>query len=73
MGATMTVCRCAFISFGDTTTQGRVVLTSLSIASDTLHMSPADSFGASVVNGVTGLVFALLGGALSTGSAANPC
>ena len=34
-------------------------------ASQTLHMSQTDSFGASVANGVCGVLFALLGGALS--------
>jgi MFS transporter, MHS family, citrate/tricarballylate:H+ symporter len=34
-------------------------------ASETLHMSTAASFGAAVANGLPGVVFALLGGALS--------
>ena len=34
-------------------------------ASETLHMGPAASFSASVANGLCGVVFALLGGALS--------
>ena len=34
-------------------------------AFETLHMTQADSFGASVANGVSGIVFALLGGWLS--------
>ena len=47
------------------TTSTYVLLYMTTYASETLHMSARDSFGASVANGVTGLVFALLGGALS--------
>jgi len=47
------------------TTSTYVLLYMTTYASQTLHMSPAASFGASVSNGVTGLIFALLGGALS--------
>ena len=47
------------------TTSTYVLLYMTTFASQTLHMSPTDSFGASVANGACGLVFALLGGALS--------
>jgi MFS family permease len=47
------------------TTSTYVLLYMTTYASETLHMSAADSFGASVANGLTGVVFALLGGALS--------
>ncbi len=47
------------------TTSTYVLLYMTTFASETLHMSQADSFGASVANGVSGVVFALLGGALS--------
>ena len=47
------------------TTSTYVLLYMTTYASETLHMTPADSFGASVANGFTGVVFALLGGALS--------
>ncbi len=47
------------------TTSTYVLLYMTTFASETLHMTQADSFGASVANGLTGVVFALLGGALS--------
>ena len=47
------------------TTSTYVLLYMTTYAAQTLHMSPADSFGASVSNGACGLVFALLGGWLS--------
>ena len=47
------------------TTSTYVLLYMTTFASETLHMSQADSFGASVANGVGGVIFALLGGALS--------
>ncbi len=47
------------------TTSTYVLLYMTTYASETLHMTPSDSFGASVANGFTGVVFALLGGALS--------
>ena len=47
------------------TTSTYVLLYMTTFASETLHMTQADSFGASVANGVSGLVFALVGGALS--------
>jgi MFS family permease len=47
------------------TTSTYVLLYMTTYASETLHMTPGDSFGASVANGVCGVVFALLGGALS--------
>jgi len=47
------------------TTSTYVLLYMTTYASQTLHMSAADSFGASVANGACGLVFALAGGALS--------
>jgi MHS family citrate/tricarballylate:H+ symporter-like MFS transporter len=47
------------------TTSTYVLLYMTTFASETLHMSPGDSFGASVANGIGGVVFALLGGALS--------
>ena len=47
------------------TTSTYVLLYMTTFASETLHMSSADSFGASVANGVGGVIFALLGGALS--------
>ena len=47
------------------TTSTYVLLYMTTFASETLHMTPSDAFGASVANGVTGVVFALLGGALS--------
>ena len=47
------------------TTSTYLLLYMTTFASQTLHMSQAASFGASVANGGTGLVFALLGGALS--------
>jgi MFS family permease len=47
------------------TTSTYVLLYMTTYASETLHMSAADSFGASVANGVGGVIFALLGGALS--------
>jgi MFS transporter, MHS family, citrate/tricarballylate:H+ symporter len=47
------------------TTSTYVLLYMTTYASETLHMTPGDSFGASVANGICGLVFALLGGALS--------
>ena len=47
------------------TTSTYVLLYMTTYASQTLHMSSADSFGASVANGACGLVFALAGGALS--------
>jgi MFS family permease len=47
------------------TTSTYVLLYMTTYASETLHMTQADSFGASVANGVSGVVFALLGGALS--------
>ena len=42
-----------------------VLLYMTTYASQTLHMSTADSFGASVANGASGVVFALFGGWLS--------
>ena len=47
------------------TTSTYVLLYMTTYASQTLHMSQADAFDASVANGVCGVVFALLGGALS--------
>ncbi len=47
------------------TTSTYVLLYMTTYASQTLHMSESDSFSASVANGVCGVVFALLGGALS--------
>jgi len=47
------------------TTSTYVLLYMTTYASQTLHMTAADSFGASVSNGACGLVFALLGGVLS--------
>src|SRR5262245_27300375 len=47
------------------TTSTYVLLYMTTYASQTLHMTQADSFGASVSNGITGVVFALLGGVLS--------
>lgn len=47
------------------TTSTYVLLYMTTFASETLHMSPGDSFGASIANGVGGVIFALLGGALS--------
>jgi MFS family permease len=47
------------------TTSTYVLLYMTTYASQTLHMSPAASFGAAVANGASGLTFALLGGALS--------
>ncbi len=47
------------------TTSTYVLLYMTTYASETLHMTPGDSFGASVANGVGGVVFALLGGVLS--------
>ena len=47
------------------TTSTYVLLYMTTYASETLHMTASDSFGASVANGFTGVVFALLGGALS--------
>ena len=47
------------------TTSTYVLLYMTTYASQTLHMSQTDSFGASVANGVCGVLFALLGGALS--------
>ena len=47
------------------TTSTYVLLYMTTFASETLHMTQADSFGASVANGVCGVTFALLGGALS--------
>ncbi len=47
------------------TTSTYVLLYMTTYASQTLHMTQADSFGASVSNGVSSVAFALLGGALS--------
>lgn len=47
------------------TTSTYVLLYMTTYASQTLHMTPMHSFGASVSNGACGLVFALLGGWLS--------
>lgn len=47
------------------TTSTYVLLYMTTFASETLHMSTAASFGAAVANGLPGVVFALLGGALS--------
>ena len=47
------------------TTSTYVLLYMTTYASQTLHMSASDSFGASVSNGACGIVFALLGGVLS--------
>ncbi|HEY6598914.1 MAG TPA: MFS transporter [Pseudomonadales bacterium] len=47
------------------TTSTYVLLYMTTFASETLHMTQADSFGASVANGISGVLFALLGGALS--------
>lgn len=47
------------------TTSTYVLLYMTTYASETLHMTHADSFSASVANGVSGVIFALLGGALS--------
>ena len=47
------------------TTSTYVLLYMTTFASETLHMSPGSSFGASIANGVSGVVFTLLGGALS--------
>jgi MFS transporter, MHS family, citrate/tricarballylate:H+ symporter len=47
------------------TTSTYVLLYMTTFASQTLHMGPAASFGASVANGLCGVAFALLGGALS--------
>lgn len=47
------------------TTSTYVLLYMTTYASQTLHMSPTDSFGASVANGVSGVVFALFGGFLA--------
>lgn len=47
------------------TTSTYVLLYMTTYASQTLHMSPTASFGASVANGLCGVTFALLGGALS--------
>lgn len=47
------------------TTSTYVLLYMTTYASETLHMSSAASFSASVANGVSGVLFALLGGALS--------
>ena len=47
------------------TTSTYVLLYMTTYASQTLHMGPAASFGASVANGVCGVVFTLLGGHLS--------
>ena len=47
------------------TTSTYVLLYMTTYASQTLHMGPGASFGASVANGVSGVVFTLLGGALS--------
>ena len=47
------------------TTSTYVLLYMTTYASETLHMTQADSFGASVSNGICGVVFALFGGWLS--------
>lgn len=47
------------------TTSTYVLLYMTTYASQTLHMSPTDSFGASVANGVSGIIFALAGGYLA--------
>ena len=47
------------------TTSTYVLLYMTTYASQTLHMGPGASFGATVANGVCGLVFTLLGGHLS--------
>jgi MFS family permease len=47
------------------TTSTYVLLYMTTYASQTLHMSQGSSFAASVANGVSGVVFTLLGGALS--------
>ena len=47
------------------TTSTYVLLYMTTFATQTLHMTPAHAFGASVSNGACGLIFALLGGALS--------
>jgi MHS family citrate/tricarballylate:H+ symporter-like MFS transporter len=47
------------------TTSTYVLLYMTTYASKTLHMGPAASFGASVSNGLSGTVFALLGGYLA--------
>ena len=47
------------------TTSTYVLLYMTTFASETLHMSPGSSFGASIANGVSGVIFTLLGGALS--------
>jgi MFS family permease len=47
------------------TTSTYVLLYMTTYASQTLHMGPAASFGATVANGICGLVFTLLGGHLS--------
>lgn len=47
------------------TTSTYVLLYMTTYASQTLHMTASDSFGASVSNGACGLAFALLGGVLS--------
>jgi len=47
------------------TTSTYVLLYMTTYASQTLHMSQRAAFGASVANGVCGLVFCLLGGAMS--------
>ena len=47
------------------TTSTYVLLYMTTYASQTLHMSPAASFGSSVSNGACGMIFALLGGYLS--------
>ncbi len=47
------------------TTSTYVLLYMTTYASQTLHMGPATSFGASVANGICGVVFTLLGGHLS--------
>jgi MHS family citrate/tricarballylate:H+ symporter-like MFS transporter len=47
------------------TTSTYLLLYMTTFASQTLHMSQGASFGAQVANGATGLIFALLGGALS--------
>jgi MHS family citrate/tricarballylate:H+ symporter-like MFS transporter len=47
------------------TTSTYVLLYMTTYAQQTLHMSPTASFGASVANGVSGVIFALLGGWLA--------
>jgi MHS family citrate/tricarballylate:H+ symporter-like MFS transporter len=47
------------------TTSTYVLLYMTTFASETLHMTQAHSFGASVANGISGVAFALIGGALS--------